>query len=117
MPRYTGEHRYKGYGIHESRCMFEVYEHDEGSTVLVTDIDEGTSVTNSAMLLATQLVERFGLDPATLTFIECYRANRYPGAVESFDIVSFDWTGRVANRPRWSPSTEEQALKLLGRTA
>ncbi len=107
MTQRVGQHitrfEYRGLGNAPSACELEVTHHlDRGlSVVVATDIGEGTSVTNFAEQLATLVVERYGIDPTRLIWLEHYQADRYEGAEETWDLVSFTWHGKVASSPKW----------------
>lgn len=98
--------RWRGFGYpHEQRqqdcgwesvCWIRVYQRDGSAIVLASDLDDdvtypdgtGTSITNSAENMMRLVVERYGLDPAHLTFIEHYPLSTLPSSKEDqFSLV------------------------------
>jgi len=104
---------YKGYHGCDSKCGLAI----NGNIVMVTEIEdnEGTSITNMAERLATQIIREFNIRPEKLIWIEHYpeRGSKYDPFLESFDLVSFEWTGKEYCRPSWKGITKEVALGLL----
>ena len=80
----------------------------------------GTSVTNMAEQLATQICQEFDIEPKHLIWIEHYPDRQdidgwkdYP---ESYDLVSFNLNDKgVFSNPRWTGITSEVvgALKAM----
>ena len=66
--------------------------------------NEGTSVTNMAEHLATQVCKDFDIDPKHLIWIEHYpERGEWKDYPESFDLVSFNLNGDgVFSNPRWT---------------
>lgn len=69
--------------------------------VIAEETGEGQSVTNACELIATEVVERYGLDPKRMLFIEHYPAKQRPTHGESFDLVTFRWDGKRFRNPDW----------------
>lgn len=95
-------HEYLGYGIHQSKCMVyikEVTNPRYGSTTFVCfeNMDEGTSITNASEQLASEIVQKYGLDPENTRFFETYDR-------EQIDEISYSWQDLVASSPKWFPS-------------
>ena len=89
-------YHFKGFGGCACVCRLRFFEAPTGETVIVaTELleNEGTSITNMAEHLATQVCREFNIDPEQLLWIEHYTGlvdgpdERIP---ESFDLVSFD---------------------------
>ena len=117
-------YHYKGFGGCESQCDLEIHK----NLVIVTEIpeNEGTSVTNVAEQLATQICEKFKIDPSKLIWIEHYpERGEWKDYDESYDLVQFNLEGGnpffpndskgVLSNPRWTPITKEvaEALKAM----
>lgn len=97
-------------------CEVETFTHNHEVTIVVTDIDQGPSVTNFAEDIATELVARG-------VYFDHY-IEHYANHPEQFDRVTFTWdeqrtsTGRtrhVACNVHWSPLGREKLEKLIGR--
>lgn len=65
-------HEYKGHGVFFSRCKVHIKEEDGITFVGFEDMGEGTSVTNASEQLATEIVEKEGLDFKNTRFFEWY---------------------------------------------
>jgi len=97
--------RYRGFHGNEAWCALEILPLADGRTVVIateTADNPGTSVTNVAEHLASEVCDRFGIDPATLVWIEYYG---YPSAVHpkeprTYEQVTF--TRRPRDDVRWS---------------
>lgn len=98
---YTGRYDFVGLNGCASWCNLEVWQAEPGETrppiVLAIGpadapdaiLDTGTSVTNAAETLATQVCRDFELEPRALVWVECYEEWRYaPGRIE---LVRRDW--------------------------
>ena len=116
-------HSYKGYGRYPSKCLVRTFDGEEGTYVCFIDIDLGTSVTNASEQLATEMVEKFSLNPLTTRFFETYAINEY----DTFDEITYNWhetnkrwneTGNmwIAANPKWSPDVSEFKNIFLKRT-
>ena len=95
------------------RCRVRVFraaEAPDHAVVLVTDLGDGNpgpSVTNAAEEIATEVLRRYGLDPARTLFVEHYDG-RTPGTAatarrdgaEDFDRVAFTVAADPDGRPR-----------------
>ena len=88
-------------------CDIEIIK----NLVIVTEMpeNEGTSITNMAEHLATQVCQEFDIDPKTLIWIEHYPQRgewkQYP---ESYELVSFNLnTEGVFSSPRWTEISKE----------
>ncbi|MVM42266.1 hypothetical protein GO730_38870 [Spirosoma sp. HMF3257] len=70
--------------------------------VVVSETGKGMSVTNAAEVIATEIVNRYGLDPDRMLFIEHYSdEQRTKPYGESYDLVTFTWDGLRAHNPEW----------------
>lgn len=87
------EHRFKGYGIHDSKCRvraFPVPPAGEHIVVVLTDLDEGTSVTNAAEQIAGEVLQRIVGRVEyrhRITWVEHYLGDR--GFPEHFAFIQF----------------------------
>ena len=93
---------YKGYHGCESKCEIEIQRMIYVGRVVVvaTELPDnpGTSITNMAEQLATQVCRAQNIAPQHLVWIE-----HYPGG--SWDLVTFGWDWRVGAfaYPEWRP--------------
>lgn len=97
-----------------SACAVRIYR--QSNVVVATDIDEGSSVTNSCEVIADEVVRQFGLNPRQLFFIEEYRPN---GPNHTTDLVQFDINEKERGslsrfrHPRWSPISEDEFAHII----
>lgn len=108
-----------------SRCLLQIWQGREGSTlILVTQrsLSDGASITNAAEIIASLVVQRFGLDPQRCVFIEHYPRELLVHSHSPLErregrhkYVTFTWDGGIASSPQWKPWTkiELQALQLM----
>lgn len=83
-----------------SSCDLTIYRAIQ--LVVVSETGEGMSVTNAAELIATEVVQQYGLDPRRMLFVEHYpEAQRPMPYGESYDLVTFTWDGARAGKPIW----------------
>jgi len=86
-------YKYKGYWQQESHCYLERYN----NIVLATEVADnpGTSITNMADNLATQVCKDFKIHPSNVVWIEHYTPKSYRNSTgtqgEEYSIVWFDW--------------------------
>ena len=122
-------YNYKGIGGCDCFCELEIYE----NLVICTESEEneGTSVTNWAEHLATEVCEKYGIDPEKLIWIERYKDrgeyNRhndtwaYP---EDFSLVEFkqkkktEWQAgnlitSLFSAPKWRPLEKSVVEELI----
>ena len=111
---YEGEYEFVGYHGSHAKCLAFVARYPEYDYIRVTDIGEGTSVTNMAESLATELVQRYGLRSHPLVWMEHYpvRGLERDPMPATWDLVAFDWKGNVATHPKWRRVEEEHAKAL-----
>jgi hypothetical protein len=109
-------------GLHgcPSYCWLRIYMTPAQTVVLATELEDnpGTSITNMAAGLATEVVRTFGLPLDTLVWIEHYPAHlginggaRLP---ESFDRVTFTHTAQGLRLPQWCRLSQTQVETLIG---
>lgn len=97
-----------------SACAIRIYR--QSGIVVATDIDEGSSVTNSCEIIANEVVRQYGVNPQQMFFIEEYRPN---GPDHTTDLVQFDFldgkdgpTGRFRH-PRWRHLTPDEFRQII----
>jgi hypothetical protein len=74
-PRTFDRFEYRGFHGFPSRCNLELIPLPDGRLVAIAterSDNPGTSVTNAAELLASQVCDRFGIEPGRLLWIEHY---------------------------------------------
>jgi hypothetical protein len=99
--------QYRGFHGCPCVCSLEILRLADGRTaVIATELEDnpGTSVTNVAGHLASEVCDRFGIDPKNLVWIEHYG---YAGSLEgtrerTYDRVTLQF--REPDRIRWAPS-------------
>lgn len=114
------EYPYIGYGNRPAKCGLEVFRFSKFSLVIATELEDnpGTSITNMAEHLATQVCKDLGLPASSLVWVEQYPAcgPSYDRNVveEHWDLTRFQVDVGSANfqHPAWFRLSEEQ-LGLL----
>ena len=105
MTRYE----YKGYHGAPSVCGLEIRALKVGTLVVVTELPDnpGTSVTNMAENLATDVCRSRKISPHKLLWVEHY-PERGIDLPETWDEVffDFDWTNISFFNPRWSRTSK-----------
>lgn len=100
MKKYV--HEYKGHGVFFSRCTVHIKEVDNTTYVGFEDMGEGTSVTNASEQIASEIVNREGLDPKKTRFFEWYPY--YDGEVSEIIYTwgeDFRTLEHKARDPQW----------------
>jgi len=90
-------YHYEGYHGNPAMCGISIF----GNTVVCTQLPEnkGTSVTNLAEQIATDVCKEFRIDPERLIWIEHYPpVDRH----EAFDLVHFNLIGSQFSDPKWT---------------
>src|SRR5207244_3711118 len=101
-------------------CWLRIYTAPDRTVVIATEVNEnpGTSITNMAEHLATEVTRTFGLSHDALVWIEHYPARRvlggYPRLAESLDLGTFTWTPQGLRAPQWRRVSKEQVETLMG---
>ena len=89
-----------------SVCRLRMYEGGACLILVASELADnpGASITNTAELLATALVQRWGIDPERAVLIEHYDPASYRGLPRepTFDLLTFRWFGGCAAAPRWA---------------
>lgn len=102
-------YNYKGYGGCDSVCDIVIHN----NIVIATELEDnkGTSITNIAEGLATQVCKEFNIDPEKLIWVEHYFSS-VALKQETFDIVEFTFleNGECV-KPKWRRSTEAEFEK------
>ena len=125
---------YKGYHGCESHCLIDLYRHPNDLTVVVAtepdyDVeDSGTSVTNAAEHIATEVCKQYNIPMLKLVFIEHYDYQSFHsrGREETWDLVTFTrerapvrghWDyprgEMVFTTAKWQPLSVEQKDRLI----
>lgn len=126
--------QFRGYWGHPAHCHSAVYEHAGKTIIVATELESnaGTSITNMAEYLATDLWQKMGA-PALEHFvwIERYADRGFthcgPTLEESFDLVTFtaarpEWSmlanqqhySTVLRQPQWKRVTQADVERLIG---
>jgi len=92
-------HGYLGFGRVVSNCQVEIWKLDEGrAVVLLTDMGQGTSVTNASETIITEVYEKHlkGTDKTKCLFMETY-----PYDNADIDQVVPTWDGDQVISVNW----------------
>jgi len=103
---------YKGYGIHDSWCIVQVYTHKGKCVVVMTEPgvpDTGTSVTNACETIATKLFNQEdvfpkGTKPENILWFETY-AKTYEDmetGSDAVDQIDLDYVDGEFRAPTWT---------------
>lgn len=134
MLRESYMYPFRGYWGHPAHCHIAVYEHNDTITAIATELDtnEGTSITNMAEYLATELWHELGTpDLDRFIWIERYQDRGLVGGIpqytESFDRTTFtvmppEWPHQVNQTqhtqvlrdPEWKRITKREVETLIG---
>jgi hypothetical protein len=114
-------HTFTGLWNRPAKCRIRVYRLESGMTVVIaTELPDnpGTTITNAAELLATEIRQRFVAAGEAMVWIEHYQerdlVNGTPTIKETFDRVLFRWDGRRYDDPQWLPFSREAVEQLIG---
>lgn len=92
-----------------SCCDIRIYR--QSGIVVATDINQGSSVTNSCEIIANEIVHQFNVNPQRMIFIEEYRPG---GPNHTTDLVQFDFAdGKRFRHPRWRPIPEAEFIRMI----
>lgn len=120
MVVYDGEMTYTDHNRRQGVCGFQLHQHNGKHVAICTELvaNKGTSVTNAAAVLATQICQQYEILPDDLVFIEHYTPGSYSNKPidmdESYAQVEFTWSGRCARDPQWKYLDIEGVLALTG---
>lgn len=92
-------YEFKGFHGCNSKCDIEVY----GNVVVVTEPDEnyGTSITNLAEKIATDIINKYKIDRNNLMWFECYPK------LHHYSEVTFEYDGSELCNPDWKRVSKE----------
>ncbi len=102
-----------------SQCRVRIYGHPEWAMVIWTEIAEnqGLSVTDAAEYLASQIQDRFTLDPLETLWIDHYSAFSYKDSdrKQEYSLVQLRWNPdeRSYSNPEWSYLEKVQVDYLI----
>lgn len=109
------KYRFKGLGDCDSICSLKIDR--AKNLVIASEVVEntGTSITNAAAQLATEICDKYSLNKERLIWIEHYFHKNYQGGKEEerYDLVTFMQYGRKLVAPKWSPLAKEKILDLI----
>jgi hypothetical protein len=90
-------YRYKGLGVHNSECTIEIWRGKNKAVVLFTDNNKGTSVTNAADQLITEIYNKhlIYLHKENCIFMETYDRK------EGIDFIIPTWSGNKVESVSW----------------
>jgi hypothetical protein len=98
-------HLYKGFHGFDSHCDIQI----NGNVVIATELNsnKGTSVTNFAEYLATEICKKYNIPMEKLVWIEHYEAHG------DYDLVTFTIDGDKFTSPKWTRISEEKAKQIF----
>ena len=121
---------YRGFINSPSRCYVKITQGHRRTCVMIIQrtLNDGTSITNAAEIIASLIVQRFHLKPRQCLFVEHYAPGvlGYPFDVTGegcHKLVEFSWSWhvagwswhRVASDPKWKRSSAGEVDTLLAR--
>lgn len=98
-PNVSVIHEYVALGRVKSRCKVEIWNlGDEKAVVLFTEIDFGTSVTNSAETLVKEIYNKYlnEIDKDKCIFMETYSER-----LDDIDLITPTWRGDEVTSVSW----------------
>jgi hypothetical protein len=114
-------HTFTGLWNRPAKCRIRVYRLESGMTVVIaTELPDnpGTTITNAAELLATEIRQRLVTAGEAMVWIEHYQergvVNGAPTIQETFDRVLFRWDGNRYDDPQWLPFSRKAVEQLIG---
>jgi hypothetical protein len=111
-------YHFKGAWEVPSFCELKIISKPVKTIIITTELYEsnpGTSVTSWVDKLATELIQKFKINPDQLTFIvhNPDRKSNLEFFKETFDIVSFEWKGEKFINPSWKRITKQELDFLI----
>ncbi len=93
-------HHFKGFGIHKSECLIEIWFLEKYCIVLFTDTGKGTSVTNASEQIITEVYEQAELN-LMYTREQCLFAETYDKVKDGIDIIIPEWKNGICVDVEW----------------
>src|SRR6185436_6604885 len=96
-------------------CRLRIYNRRGGHLVVLTEVpnNPGQSITAASEVIATSLVKRYRLNPATTRWIEHWPADtRDELSVASYALVAYTWLDGIASSPHWQSLSLERGEAL-----
>lgn len=81
--------------VYRCRCRVEIYETDQGTVIVVTELEERPAISAVPEKLANTILKKFKLDPSKVIYLEHFD---YPNG-ESFNFVEFKVSGKRLIHP------------------
>ena len=117
-------HHYHAWTGNDARCRLRLFWRKATAVAIVTELPDnpGMSVTNYAENLATEIAQRYGIEPGRLVWIEHY-PQRDPAVyndpeldAETYDLATFVWDcqSREYSDPDWIRIDRATAEALAG---
>ena len=111
-------YNYKGAWEIRSLCGLKIVKKGSHTIVIVSEMYEtnpGSSVTSCIDKLANEIIDKFGIEPDQMMFIEHYpdRKSNLEFFRETFDLVQFDWDGSKFMNPNWKRIKREDIDQLI----
>lgn len=97
-------------------CRLRIYNRRGKHLVVLTEVDNnpGQSITAASDVIATGLVKRYQLNPATTRWIEHWPADTNDKQSEpSYASVKYTWQAGVASSPHWQDLSLERAEVMM----
>jgi len=101
-----------------SRCGLKIVRLEEKTVILVTefyDSNPGTSITEWNTHLASEICQKYAIDPKRVIFIEHTpeMSSTLTLYQETFDRVTFKWDGKSFSDPQWERVSKEDIIDLI----
>ena len=111
-------YHFKGEWDTPSLCGLKIVKKKEKAIIVVTefyDTNPGTSITNWNTHLATEIIQKYRIDPNHIIFIEHTpeMSKTLSFYQETFDRVTFNWDGASFTDPQWERISKEEVIKLM----
>ena len=93
-------------------CRLRIYARRGGQTVVLTEVanNPGQSITAASDVIATSLVKRYHLNPATTRWLEHWPADPRDSQCEAaYALITYTWQDGVASSPHWQALSLERA--------
>jgi hypothetical protein len=99
QPDLSFTHHFIGLRIHKSECKVEIWKLPTKCVILFTDTNKGTSVTNAAEQLITEIYNQYLIKDYKTN--QCLFAETYDKVKEGIDIILPEWHDNICEDIEW----------------
>lgn len=107
----------KGFLGLKNSYRLKIFRTPEKDVVIATELrdDPEKSTSNTADKLATQVIDKFEINPERLLWIEHYPTLILDSSVkkERFDTVKLQWNGKKFSNPEWKNIQKEDVETMI----